>query len=428
MKTLNTKLLKVGDIILSTSSAKISRSVRLGTRSDISHAMIYVEDCSVIDATGEGVQSRNTQRLLFEDDCPLYALRLRAELSEIQARQICTFVRAQVGTQYSAKEAVQTVLGRRRRWTQKQFCSRLVAQAYASAGIAVVKDPNFCSPADLKESALLIEIQAATIPLTAEEAAQWEGRADIPQMMRDATNAVLDGARIKNKHIQNFDDLNRHLIEHPEDDEYVCGLFEESGYLTLWEVEKKKNPWQYDIERLNAFSARDTGIGEYCWSVLSNEETGPNRYIVNRGGYALLREQFRLRSFQLMTELYDVLTSLHQTRLAVATRWLQENGELDASESTSDSYLVPHTSEWFDALSAWDPPQAEKTKCVIAAAGRVDVCSICGDDPARDYRLEAGHRRPAGPDTLRLCDDCVEIRTKMGERFILLSDAELDSI
>jgi hypothetical protein len=72
--------------------------------SDISHAMIYVEDQSVIDATGEGVQSRNTQRLLFEDDCPVYALRFRDELTEIQAREICTFVRAQVGKQYSAKE------------------------------------------------------------------------------------------------------------------------------------------------------------------------------------------------------------------------------------------------------------------------------------------------------------------------------------
>jgi hypothetical protein len=171
--------------------------------------------------------------------------------------------------------------------------------------------------ADLKESPLLIEIQAATISITAEEAAQWEGRTDIPQMMRDATNTVLDGARMRNKDIQNFDDLDRHLIEHPEDDEYVCGLLQESGYLTLWQVEKKKNPWQYDLERLNAFFSREAGIGDYCWSVLSNEEAGPNRYIVNRGGYALLSMQFGLRSFRLMTDLYDILAALHQTRVAV---------------------------------------------------------------------------------------------------------------
>jgi hypothetical protein len=41
--------------------------------SDISHAMIYVEDRSVIDATAESVQARNTQRLLFEDECAVHA-------------------------------------------------------------------------------------------------------------------------------------------------------------------------------------------------------------------------------------------------------------------------------------------------------------------------------------------------------------------
>src|ERR1019366_20085 len=250
MKRLNNELLKIGDIILSTTPARISKAVRVGTMSDISHAMMYVEDRSVIDATGEGVQSRNTQRILFEDHCPVYVLRPRDELSERQARDICDFVRAQVGSQYSTKEAMQTVLGGGRGWTRKQFCSRLVAQAYASVGIVLVGDPNFCSPANLKESALLIEVKAVTIPITAEEAAQWEGRADLPQMMRDAINTVLDGARTKNKDIQNFDDLDRHLIKHPEDYEYVCGLLEESGYLTLWQVEMEKNLWQYDLKRL----------------------------------------------------------------------------------------------------------------------------------------------------------------------------------
>jgi len=74
---LRSNALKVGDVILTTTAAKISKAVRLGTFGAISHAMVYVEDHSVIDATGDGVQARNTQRLLFEDDSPVYALRLR---------------------------------------------------------------------------------------------------------------------------------------------------------------------------------------------------------------------------------------------------------------------------------------------------------------------------------------------------------------
>ena len=82
MKKLDEASLKVSDIILTTTTAAVSKAIRLATRSDISHAMVYVQDHSVIDATGEGVQARNTQRLFFEDDCFVYALRLRAGLTE----------------------------------------------------------------------------------------------------------------------------------------------------------------------------------------------------------------------------------------------------------------------------------------------------------------------------------------------------------
>jgi hypothetical protein len=128
-----------------------------------------------------------------------------------------------------------------------------------------------------------------------------------------------------------------------------------------------------------------------------------------------------LRSFQLKLDLYDILAALHQTRVQVATSWLAANGFLDPTEENSASYLVPHTPEWFAALTAWNPPQADMTRSVIEAAGSLEVCSICGDQPARDYRLEKTHR--AGVDMLRLCDGCLEIRKTMGDPFVPLPDA-----
>ncbi len=45
-----------------------------------------------------------------------------------------------------------------------------------------------------------------------------------------------------------------------------------------------------------------------------------------------------------------------------------------------------------------------------------DRCLLrCGDDPASDYRLADGHRPPSGVDTLRLCNECVQIRRAAGE-------------
>lgn len=417
IKRLNNTSLKVGDIILTTATAAVSKLIRTATRSDISHAIVYVEDRSVIDATAEGVQARNTQRLFFEDECSVHVLRLRDGLSDAQLLVVRNFLRGKIGTQYSTKEAIQTALGGAQQWSKKQFCSRLVAQAFASAGVRLVKDPNFCSPANLKDSPLLVEVLDATVIVTAKEAALWEGFEDTPQMMRDATNAILDGARAKNKHIQTFDDLHRHLVEYPEDDDYLCQLLKTSGYLSVWQIEMDTNPWQYDLDLMRAAPAAD--IEGYCWSVLANEDASPNRYVVNRGGYALLSRQFGMRFFHIMAELHECLATLHRARVGVATKWLEFNQLLVPA---ARPYLRPHTPEWFAALEVWDPPQAAMTRKAIELGGSPDVCSICGDDPARDYRLEEALRPAGGVDTLRLCDDCLNIRQRSGESFVLFLD------
>jgi hypothetical protein len=63
MKKLSESSLKVRDIILTTTTAAVSKAIRTATRSGISHAMIYVADHSVIDATAEGVHPAPLRRL-----------------------------------------------------------------------------------------------------------------------------------------------------------------------------------------------------------------------------------------------------------------------------------------------------------------------------------------------------------------------------
>lgn len=112
--------------------------------------------------------------------------------------------------------------GKPRAKTRKQFYSRLAAQAYASAGIQLVDDPDYCSPAEMRNSTLLREVEAATVLVSVEEAVAWKRHPEKVQLMRDAINAMLDGARCRNKDIQNFDDLHTHLVHYPEDDAYIC--------------------------------------------------------------------------------------------------------------------------------------------------------------------------------------------------------------
>ncbi len=101
LKRLNESVLMPGDIILTTTTAALSKSIRLATQSDISHSMVYVEDRSVIDATGEGVHARNTQRHFFEEECNIYAFRLRTGISRAELDEVVLFMRGQVGVEYS---------------------------------------------------------------------------------------------------------------------------------------------------------------------------------------------------------------------------------------------------------------------------------------------------------------------------------------
>lgn len=68
MKKLNPHRLQVGDIILTSGPGKVSKAVRRMTKSEISHAMVYVQHSSLIDATAHGVHSSNLQRLFLDDD------------------------------------------------------------------------------------------------------------------------------------------------------------------------------------------------------------------------------------------------------------------------------------------------------------------------------------------------------------------------
>ena len=81
-------------------------------------------------------------------------------------------------------------------------------------------------------------------------------------------------------------------------------------------------------------------------------------------------------------------------------------------------YPRPHSPEWFRALDASNPTQAAHTRQIIASAGRDDVCSVCGDDPAEDYKVIGSSFSAKAVASIRLCGDCREIRIEMhGEQF-----------
>lgn len=329
MKKLNPQRLQVGDIILTSGPGKVSKAVRRMTKSEISHAMVYVQHSSLIDATAHGVHSSNLQRLFLEDDAVVVVLRHRTPLSAEVIRQVTDFARAATGTEYSKKEAMAVVARKMRRaGSRKQFCSRLAAQAYAFAGISLVPDPDYCSPEDLRTSAHLVEISDVELPASDQEVSFWETRANTLMAMSEATNAVLKAARKRSESIQNLNDIIGYLLAHPEEDRHLRRAYEKSGYLAVWQLELAKSGWQYHLELMRAAIESDpagaASMDEYCRELLGDPEGG-RRFEINYSGYLELANRTGLSTFRVLAELYARLMALHQMRVETARGWLAEN-------------------------------------------------------------------------------------------------------
>lgn len=418
-KILNDSKLQMCDVILTTADVFISKKIRLYTDSDISHAMIYVTSHSIIDSTGEGVHSRSTQRLIWPENCGVHVLRLKAQLSFEQERQITNFARQKIGTQYATLEAGSTLRGGRKAASRKQFCSRLVAQSYASAGIKVVDNPDFCTPADLLRSDLFEEIEDVTMRISDKFEKTVKGIPDTTKVMMDATNKLLAGARKIDSSIQDSNDMDAYLIKHPEHDKYFASLYRESGYLTVWEFEYNKSSWQYDLNGMLQAEIPEKIKFEYCTDLVNDGGEGGHRFETNLIGYHNYHAQFPLETFSILLELYKKLYELYITRKDTAKKWLLLNSQKIDSDGTWE--LVPHTDEWFTALTKQNELQASHVRQVLQLAGANDVCSLCGDNPAEDYLL-TGDKVPGFVYTLRLCQDCLVIRQQqLGESYILLN-------
>jgi hypothetical protein len=222
MKRINVDLLQLGDIVLTASPTKLGRGIRISTKSLVSHAMICVQHSSIIDSTSVGVQARNLQRELFELDEKVFAFRVRSPLSDVQLAQVIDFARSQIGARYSRIEAARSVLGGPKPRNNQQFCSRLVARAYASIGLHLVADQDYCTPEDLRISPLLYELSDVTEIVSDAELAAWREQPNSILMMQTSQNAVLAVARRLDPSVEHFGDLDRLVRQHPEWDAQIA--------------------------------------------------------------------------------------------------------------------------------------------------------------------------------------------------------------
>jgi len=296
--------------------------------------------------------------------------------------------------------------------SRKQFCSRLVARVYKLAGIELVPDADYCSPDDLRLSPLLEELPVEFEPVAAEEIAWMSNGPNPLQAMHDAHNAVLDAARSVDPAVENLNDLYELLVRRPEADQVIAAVLKSSGYLDIWKMEVEQHPWRYAPGLIDSLSVSPEAVREYCIGTVKEAYSGGFRFAINLVQLQALQKQYPRESFCLAIALYETLVRNDQNRREVAYDWL-ETHHPDLLKQHMEE-IEPHTSYWWSVIDRVEPTLGALSRQAVSSTGGNEVCSSCGDEPACQYRVVNGAENMPGVPSLRLCDDCLEIRRGMG--------------
>ena len=274
---LDLKQLQQGDIVLEAGETPIiSEMIKKATKSDYSHAMIYIDHTLIHAVKKGGVFSKNPQRILLSSKDSFKVLRLKDPAPHSKLESICDNARAKVGSLYSMTEAGKAVLpkilqGKNR----KQFCSRLVTQSYIEGGIELVNNADYSTPEDINNSDLL-EVVNDCVREATEEDIEMASRVDPNLENQEETFKWLKLAREHLKKegadIQTINDISEHLVKDSSSDKRICKFIESTKYLKIYDVDRKLNPYRYNVQEFT----------EKMQTVLNHDELIASEVDLNR--------------------------------------------------------------------------------------------------------------------------------------------------
>jgi len=316
MYILDIEKLESGDIILTRSSSRESQLIRQLSQCDYSHAIIYVGVSSCIESDGLGVQSQNIQRMLFENESDVLVLRLKDDSFKHLLSGAIVFARQKIGTEYSTTEARLARLEKSiaAKETNRQFCTRFVAQAYLNAGIQIVPNPDYCSPNDIQGSELLVAVDNALRTASDAEIA-FAQEESLLEKQREIHNFIFENARaISGQDIQTFEQLSKYVLENPDKDNEITNIIEKSGYLEMWQGDVERNPWHYDYKELIKHYANPRQRKEVGYFFATTERETRERFYQTLEALEFGYSFYGQRYFKVQIDLYKKLIELSETR------------------------------------------------------------------------------------------------------------------
>lgn len=259
--------LQRGDIIIDREDSEESRKIRRITRSDYSHARLYVNK-SVMEANGLGVQSVNPQRILYDSPDDVVVLRCK-EITEEQKIKACLFARSEFAKEYGLSGS-----------DNSQYCFRLVAEAYQYAGIEITKTPTRCNANDFLNSEKLEVVQDMVREATEKdlEIAYGEGvlkdkghynkQTEVAAEMFSRIRAFVQENGGDAASIQDDGRLFSFLVENPKFDSGIAEILRGHEYFQLWKEHEKTHPWELNVAQL--LSKFGIGSGSIAKQILDS--------------------------------------------------------------------------------------------------------------------------------------------------------------
>lgn len=305
MFILDETVLEPGDILLSSEKSVVSKTVRKFTNSDFSHAMLYVGNGSYIHSDQKGVHANNIQRSLFHLQKNIKILRVKKNNCVAKA---CEFSRTQIGKEYALKDAIKTknpIVNKSA--NNKQFCSRLVAQAYEYAGLQLVGDSGFCTPQELDDSEHTFTIENGLREATEKEIEFSETESPLEKQTK-ITNSILKNVRtLTGQDIQTLTEISLFMEANPEYDQEITEIFVSSGYLVMWQHERNANEWRYEGEKFLKIPVSRGELINRAKTELSSAHDRLALYKNNLEQFYYMKEVTKLEYASIHFELYKNL-------------------------------------------------------------------------------------------------------------------------
>lgn len=309
--------LQAGDIFLTTQKHIVSKAIKAVTVSDYSHAMLHVGGGSYIHSDGNGVHAGNVQRLLFSSERYIQVLRLKESIDRQLIDTACMFARNEVGKEYSVKDAIKTKnpLSKKSE-TNRQFCSRLVAQSFESAGLKLVKNSSYCAPQELDDSEYTIRVSDCVRKATDAEI-EFASTENPLENQANITNSIFTKVRgVTGKDIQTFEQIANHLLKDKQNDGEITSIIKESGYLFMWQHEVNANPWRYSQELFLSLPVSKEKLNQIAKGELESARDTKKLYVYMYELYMKMWQDKQLQYAAVNIMLYQKLIELTDLRIS----------------------------------------------------------------------------------------------------------------